>query len=466
MKKLRRRRFLAGIAGASVALPFLESVAFVGPRSVAKADAGPGTYTMFFKQGNGVQQASGSEPDRFWPTETGALTRELMMTRDADRAVSELADYAEQLLIVAGTRMPFGGGSCGHARGLAQLLTARQWLVGDRHARGGGESVDWLIGRYCNAEGVEPLNLAAGPVEGNYVSGNPSYSGSNQLRPVQNNPAAVYASLFGDGGGDEFAEQIALRRRSVNDLVRAEMSELMGSPQLGAADRQRLQNHFDFIRDVEVQMTCELDPAEVAAMESVRGNLNANDERVNIMHMMMDLTALAFSCDQNRSAVLQMGAGNDSTRYYVDGIQQNTYHRISHRIDDDGSSGPPIPGADRLHHQIDRIHARMFKHFLDRVSMYTGPSGETLLHDCVAVWMNDLSKGPPHSLDNMPWVVAGSGGGYLKQGEYVDVGDKPHNMFLNTLISANGITGEDGGPFTTFGEDSLEQGVLGQMVAV
>lgn len=464
MKKLRRRRFLAGIAGASVALPFLESVAFEAPGSIAKAATDTPKFSMFFKQGNGVQQASGSEPDRFWPSATGPLTREIMTSRDSGRAVSELADYADQLLVVAGTTMPFGGGSCGHARGLAQVLTARQWLVGDRHARGGGESVDWLIGRYCNAEGVEPLNLAAGPVEGNYVSGNPSYSGRDQLRAVQNNPAAVYASLYSDGSG-EFAEQIALRRRSVNDLVRAEMSELMGSPQIGAADRRRLQDHFDFIRDTEMRMTCELPAEEIAAMDSVRENLNANDERVNIMHMMMDLTALAFSCDQNRSAVLQMGAGNDSTRFYVDGIQQNTYHRISHRIDDDGSNGPPIPNADRLHHEIDRIHARMFKHFLDRVSMYMGPSGETLLHDCVAVWMNDLSKGPPHSLDNMPWVIAGSGGGYLKQGEYVDAGGKPHNMLLNTLISANGITAEDGGPYTSFGEESLEQGILPQLIA-
>lgn len=464
MKKLRRRRFLAGIAGASVALPLLESVVFDEPSSVAKAATDSPTFSMFFKQGNGVQQASGSEPDRFWPSETGRLTPEILRTRDGERAVSELADYADQLLVVAGSDMPFSGGSCGHARGLAQLLTARQWLVGDQHARGGGESVDWLIGRYCNAEGVEPLNLAAGPVEGNYVSGNPSYSGSNQLRPVQNNPAAIYAGLFGGGGG-EFADQIGARRRSVNDLVRAEMTDLLGSPQLGSSDRQRLQSHFDFIRDVEIRMACELPAEEVAAMEGVRSNLNANDERVNIMHMMMDLTALAFACDQNRSAVLQMGSGNDSTRYYVDGIQQNTYHRISHRIDDDGSNGPPIPNADRLHHQIDRIHARMFKYFLDRVSMYTGPSGETLLHDCVAVWMNDLSKGPPHSLDNMPWVVAGSGGGYLKQGEYINVGGKPHNMFLNTLISANGITAEGGGPYTSFGEESLEQGVLPQLIA-
>ena len=463
MKKLKRRRFLAGIAGATVALPFLESVAFEKTGRV-NADSETPRFSMFFKQGNGVQQASGSEPDRFWPSETGPLTRDILANRDSGRAISELADYADQLLVVAGTRMPFGGGSCGHARGLAQLLTARQWLVGDRHARGGGESIDWLIGRTCNPEGVEPLNLAAGPVEGNYVSGNPSYSGRDRLRPVQNNPAAVYAGLFGDGGG-EFADQIGARRRSVNDLVRAEMGELLGSPQLGTTDRRRLQNHFDFIRDVEMRMACELPAEEIAAMEGVRSNLNANDERVNIMHMMMDLTALAFACDRNRAAVLQMGAGNDSTRYYIDGIQQNTYHRISHRIDDDGSDGPPIPNADRLHHEIDRIHARMFKYFLDRVSGYTGPSGETLLHDCVAVWMNDLSTGPPHSLDNMPWVVAGSGGGYLKQGEYVNVGDKPHNLFLNTLISASGITGPGGGPYTTFGEESLEQGILPQMIA-
>ena len=209
-----------------------------------------------------------------------------------------------------------------------------------------------------------------------------SYSGPQQLRGAVTNPFAVYQDLVGlTGASQELLEAIALRRKSVNDLVRDEMQDLLGKGFLSAADKERLQLHFDAIRDIEVKMGCQLADSEVMAMQDIADAAEDNGNRIIVAEMMMDLIALAFACDANRVATLQIGTGNDGTRYVVNGVQQNTFHRISHRIDSDGGTGPEIPDADLLHHEIDRIHARAFRHLLDRLSMYTGPSGGTLLDD-------------------------------------------------------------------------------------
>ena len=248
--------------------------------------------------------------------------------------------------------------------------------------------------------------------------------------------------------------------------MRDEMRELLGSAALGSADRARLETHFEAIRDTELTMACELGGSDVSAMTEIEDEVSSNGNRVAVAKMMMNIAALTFSCDLNRSALVQMaGKSSDSTRYTVDGVLQNTFHRISHRIDSDGAEGDPIPNADYLHHRIDRIMADIFRHLLDRLSMYTGPSGGRLLDDCVVGWTNECSNGPPHGRTNMPWVLAGSAGGFLRTGQYLDMGGVTNNKLLNTILSAHGLRSSDGGYFDSFGDPSLERGVIDEMIA-
>jgi hypothetical protein len=461
---IKRRRFLQGLGGAVLALPFLESVKFL---SSARAQSSNRTiYSVFVRQANGVQQAMDNEPERFWPRELGKITSDSLSGTDADRAVSELAPWADKLLMVRGTRFGFYANGCGHSGGLNQCLTAAR--VGGPEGKDSlaeGESIDWRLAKEVNPPGVDPLTLMSGPQQA-YIGAGLSYSGPLQLRGAQNNPFEVYRDLVGLGGGDsEEINQIISRRKSVNDLVREEMQDLMSKPYLGSADRQRLQTHFEVIRDMELTMACTLTDGEIQAMQNVAEGAEDNGNRVVVAEMLMDLIAFAFACDLNRVATLQIGTGNDVTRYYVDGELQNTFHRISHRIDDDGDEGPPIPNADILHHKIDRMFAQMFGHLLDRLSLYPGPGGGTLLDDCAAVWTNDLSNGPPHSYNNIPQIVAGGAGGFLKTGEYVDAGDVTHNKFLNTIMSAVGLRNGDGELYDSFGDPSLERGVIPEMLA-
>jgi hypothetical protein len=148
----------------------------------------------------------------------------------------------------------------------------------------------------------------------------------------------------------------------------------------------------------------------------------------------------------------------------VDGVLRNTYHRISHRIDSDGDMGDPIPDADLLHHGIDKIFAGIFKRFLDRLAAYPGPSGGSLLDDSVVLWTNDLANGPPHSYSNVPQVLAGGAGGFLRTGQYIDAGNVTHNKLLNTIINAVGIRNSDQSYYDSFGDASLPRGVITAMI--
>lgn len=459
---ITRRRFLTGLGGVAVALPFLESVRWA--RRAAAAPPQTPVYSFFIRQGNGVQQAGfGGEPERFWPRDLGPLTRE-SLAGQPDRTLSLLADHAHELTLVRGTRFGFSASGCGHAAGLNQCLTAAQFSGSGAESLAAGPSIDWFIAERLNPPGVEPLTLMSGP-QSAYIAHGLSYRGPGQLRGARNNPIAVYATMMGISGTPEALQLLAERRRSVNDLVRGELAELTGHPDLSRGDRQRLDMHFQAIRDLEVSMVCGLSPQTVQAMEELDDKFEANENRIVVADMMLELAALAFSCDANRTGTLQIGTGNDQTRYYVGGELQNTFHRISHRIDGDGSEGAPIDNADVLHHEIDRLFAGIFKRFLDRLAAYTGPSGGPLLDDSVVLWTNDLANGPPHSFDNIPQVLAGGAAGFLRTGRYIDAGGVTHNKLLNTLISAVGIRNEDATYYDRFGDSSLERGVITEMIA-
>ena len=156
--KLNRRAFLHAAGTAGVALPFLEGLQ---SRS-AWAQSEKPVFGLFICTANGVVQQSGGEPEKFWPTATGALTKASMEAFAAERCTGILADYAERLLIVRGVKYPAGLSGCGHAQGLVQCLTARAPTGIAQNATSTGPSVDTVMAAALNPQGIEPLTLYSG----------------------------------------------------------------------------------------------------------------------------------------------------------------------------------------------------------------------------------------------------------------------------------------------------------------
>lgn len=488
-----RRVFLKGAFGVTLALPFLDAFA----RNDATAQlVGAPRFFVAVRAGNGVRQQAGSEDEKFWPMELGPLTSEMMTRLDATgdmRATGELADYASKLLIVQGTKYSFPGNGCGHSGGGNQCLTGTppsSFPEGNR-SLATGESIDNLIQRTLNPMDPEPLTLASGR-SSSYLNEVLSYreppagETNGVLRAAERSPWEVYKTIFGvpDAMSSDFlTQQVALQRKSINDLLREQLTALKNNPAMSRQDLLRLDLHETSIRDLEVRMMeCHLPQMEWAAIEDADIN-QLHTDPVNtetITYMMMDVIALCFACDLKRAATLQVGNGNDQTVYSINGPEY-PFHWISHRIQGDGASGsaPAIENAADLHYQIDKVQMRFFKYLLDRLDSYPTANG-TLLDDCVAMWTNDLANGVGHGYNNVPYILAGSGGGYLRTGYHIDARDTgaqggdgwvPHNQVFNTVINAVGVGEELGAPVLDFGHkggqgfNQPEGGEIGGMKA-
>ncbi len=466
--EIGRRVFLRGAAGAVVALPLLESLL---PRGVKAQDAAH-PYAIFMRQGNGVQQGLDDEPDRFWPTKLGPLTT-AGMKADGDQAVNVLADFAAKLLVLRGVDMKsLQDAGCGHSSGGLLCLTAsRANGKNVEKALATGESLDNRIERELSGAGKEPLTLRAG-VRSNYLDDVLSYRSAGNRRVAESNPYNAYKALFGLStttmtNGD--ADKLAKKRKSVNDLVRNELGRLLSSSKLSKDDRERIEQHQQAIRDLEVGMQCQLPQEILMQVSGVTTSQAESDGYVlQTAKLQCQVIALAVACGKVHAVTLQIGNGNDQTQFTINGTKYERYHHISHRINSDGAQGTPIDDADVKHHEIDKLFAGMFKELLTQLDARTTPTG-TLLDEGVAIWLNDLSNGPPHATNNMPYICAGSCGGKLKTGVYVDAkaGGKSvlHNKFLNTIGSVLGCKNSAGGPLDDFGDSSLEKGQIAQMLA-
>lgn len=460
--RINRRAFLTAAGTAGVALPFLEGL----PERSAFAQSETPKFALFICTSCGVVQQFGSEPERFWPTQLGPLTTEGMTADQDERCTGLLAEHAERLLIVRGVKYPAGPSGCGHAQGLAQCLTARPPTGNGNLATSTGPSVDTVLAEALNPAGVSPLTLYAGLKSG-YIDEKLSFSSAGQVRAAEGNPYNVYQRLTGllgtNGEPSPMADLLAERRKSVNDLIREELNWLRNSSRLSQADRARLDQHFTSIRDVETTMmamgvSCSDALLDMSALEAMNtGNaFRQNGTIEEVAKLQMELAALAFSCNATRVATLQIGDGTDATRYTINGVTVERFHWISHRIQSDGVSGAAIPEAVEWHTAIDRIRINTFKHLIDTWSQY-GVEGGSLLDNGFAYWTSHIAQGPTHSFNNLPIIIAGNAGGYLKTGQYIDAGNSSNAKVMNTLMTACGV------PTTDFGEGGT--GLIDEMVA-
>jgi hypothetical protein len=456
-----RRRLLRGLGGVALGLPALD----IFSRQARADRATRKIYSALVLQQNGAIQGNGSDADMYWPRAMGPISAAAMAGPDKDRTTSELQAHADKLIFVRGLNFKH---SRNHSGGPVAAGTGAPVTGSDTKILPVSESYDFFIASKLSP-GQEPLTLYAGR-KGTYRDDALSFSAGGKLRIGDNNPWNVYQRLSGLTGVMQsdpgLFQKIAARRMSVNDLVRTDLRALLGRSDLSKVDRERLDLHLTSVRDMEVNMTNTLGPMaalDVAGMQAVNGTHTTDGNMEKVVRMQLDLIAFAFASDRARTATLQVGGCNDHTKYLINGVQAPPFHFVSHRIMSDGGSGASIPNAVELHHQIDRIHARFFKHFLDRMAAYPLPEGGTLLDASVNLFTNSVADGPPHSGNNVPHIIAGSAAGFLKTGLHVR-SPGPSHRILNTIISAAGVRKDNGDLIDTFGDPGAP-GLIPEIIA-
>jgi hypothetical protein len=426
-------------AGAvAIGLPFLEGL----PSRSAWAAGNQPVFSLF------IVTACGVVGNRFFPSATGTLTTE-SLAAETGKATSLLAPHAAKLLMLTGIDYPMARPTnCGHGQGSAMSLTARPAGGGGSSAYSTGISADMVIAQTVNLEGADPLTLYAGNRNNGYIAERISFKGGGQgqVRAADDNPYTLYSKLVGLTNAaptdpempDPIAAEMLASRKSVNDLVRAELRELLANPALSRDDRLRLQEHFDAIRDAEVSMgrmseACTKDGISVSEIEAFQQGLAFRGDGMieQVAKLQLELVALAFACNFNRVATLQHGDGTDQTHYAVPSNASLgwPFHHISHRIPSDTGSGSN-PTAEDAHAEIDVLRMQTLLHGLDKFEE------KGLLDKSILMWTNHVADGPSHSFRDLPVIIAGDGGGYLKQGEFIDAGGATNARLFNTLIGA------------------------------
>jgi hypothetical protein len=462
---MNRRKFLRGVGGVLLATPFLSSIG--APKMQAQTVPDPKRLIILF-------QPNGVNPLRFWPTVTnGAITEASL----SGRALQPLTPYYQQLLVPRGLHMsPRGYGydgiaGCDHRKGMVCKLTAMP-TYDDGRNYAMGHSVDFEAARSINAGGRDPLVLQVGrridPSSGS-ATDFCSFSAPGVPYPGENNPWNVYRSLSGMIPGGEAEDLVVRKRRSVADLVREDLTELQRLP-MSTEDQRHIDAWLSLVRDTENMMMATCGPEtpgtlmipSLARYEGMTNNQVGGDpEYAAVADIMMKLVALATVCDMNRVCTVQFSRGSGGPTFRWDGMNHDfNHHQISHRNGRDDDQGPDLSGVEDMITAVDTWYAGRMAELCRLLSMFQEGSGSALYNSAI-VWMNELTDGKAHSFNNMPVVIAGSAGGYLRQGQVVNcsasgnleaVTGAPHNKLLTTLLNAVGARAPGGGPVTSFGD--------------
>jgi len=485
---MNRRMVLRGAGGLMLGLPLLETFM---PRKASAQTAARSPFVLIVVGDNGVVQAGvtlggAGEPEKFWPSATGTLTKDKMLADKATRSSGELSDYADRLLVVKGINLPYSSTGCSHSAADAQILTAAKITSGSTNCKAMGISVDTAIAKAKNPAGRDPLVMHAGMFSpggmGFDIPGYVSYVTPQQPRVYIDSPYKAYQQIIGvvgngtTGTSAEAQAQMlrAARSKSINDILRPQIQALLARPDLSTSDHARLDQHLTAIRNIEVKIstttTYTVPDADIATMKTMDPKPYDQTTRDAAVKLFMELMAFSAAADYSRVAVLKIGDRIDDHVYTYNG-QSAKFHDVSHR---------QVANSVDFHHYIDRMMLNYYKYLLDTVAQYTTPTGP-LFDQGVTIYANQCATGA-HSFSNIPWIQAGTANGYFKKGQFlvVGTGQQPGgsqdgkggdasvsgvNKMLNTLLTAAGVTKTGGAPTDDFGEPTLPKGIFSEMVA-
>ena len=242
-----------------------------------------------------------------------------------------------------------------------------------------------------------------------------SYNADGIQLPAEGNPGVVFRELFEEPTGGLANQRRGLQRRgSILDAVIDEAATL--DRQLGAADKGRLEQYLNSVREVELRTQRAekwLDIPRPKVEEALASQLNrdiALERLGEYLRTMYDILVLAFQTDITRVATFS--TGNEGTGPAVPeiGIKQDR-HSLSHH------NGNPKLLADLT--SSDTFNLQQFGYFLDRLCEVKDADGP-LIETTMALFGSGMAYGHSHGNASLPIILAGGTALGLKHGRHVD----------------------------------------------
>jgi hypothetical protein len=427
-KHLSRRTFLRG-AGAMIGLPLLD--AMVPALGWANGASRPApTRLCFVYVPNGMVMRDWTPATEGRDFQFTPILRPLERFREHTLVLSHLMCHNANAL---------GSGPGDHARASASFLTGA-------HPRESGSdifagvSADQVaaqaIGnqtRFPSLElGLEDTRMV-GLCDAKYSC---AYTSSISWRtpttplPPLTNPRHVFERLFGNIQSNvdrATAERRARYRRSILDGAMEEARGLHAS--VGPADRRRLDEYLESIRDVERGLD-RFQGTSVPGIERPSGTPADYAEHSRLMYR---LQALALQADLTRVITMMVGRESSIRAYDQIGIPES-HHQLSHHRND--------PGALAKLTRIQTYHLGFFAEFIARLHA-TQDGDATLLDRSMIVYGAGISDSNRHIHENLPVLVVGKGNGRLTSGRHVDFRrDTPVTNLHLALLDRIGVRPE------------------------
>ena len=449
-----RRKFLRGI-GVSMALPAMASLrpskvmAGNSVNALATTASGAPLRSAF------VYFPNGAIPGSWWPTAAGDSGKAFELSRtlkplEAHRHSIQVLKGLDNLSADGG---PDGGGD--HARGNGTFLTGVRLKKSASDIQA-GISIDQVIAkavgdvtRFASLEMTCDSSRQTSGCDSGYSCAyqyNISWSSATTPMTPESNPRSIFERLFGAGNHGERSDNLARRRdeqKSVLDYI-MEDTRLM-QRRLDGADRDKLAQYFDGIRDVEkrIEKAERFGATTDPAMETPKGIPQSYEQYVQLTY---DLLFLAFQTDSTRVASLLLAHDGSNRSFDHIGIVEG-HHDLTHHQNK----------AEQMKkvEEIDLWYVRMFSGFLDKLAAAQDIDGKSILHNSMILYGSGNADGNRHTHSDLPIVLAGNAGGALTAGRLVDHRSKPHTNLYLSLAEQMGVQG-----LPRFGDSTEQLGTL------
>ncbi len=410
-KTLSRRTVLHG-AGATIALPLLDVMSSTRLLSAAESGANTPLRMTFCYVPNGAHM-----PD-WTPKQEGSKY-------DLTPTLQRLADHKEHFNVLTGLTLDgaraHGDGGGDHARSVAAFLTGAHPKKTNGADIKNGISVDQAtaqeVGDATRFASLE-LGLEASAQAGNCDSGyscayasNMSWRGPTNPMSKETDPTALFDRLFAGKTVKETKRAKSARekyRKSVLDFALEDAKRLHN--QLPEVDKRKLDEYLYSVRDVEkrlngverLRMTEDGVP-DFPRPSGVPKGLKDHSE------LMMDMITLAMQTDSTR-IISFMFTNAGSNRSYPEIDVSEGHHELSHHGKSEHKQAQIA--------KINRYHVDRFAYLLSRLRQVHEGSG-TLLDNSMIIYGSGISDGDRHNHDDLPIILAGSGGGRIKPGRHI-----------------------------------------------
>jgi hypothetical protein len=402
-KALPRRTFLRGM-GATLALPLLDAM-IPSLTALAETPASPARLRRlgFVYIPMGCDVSRWTPPGETTLDELSPILRPLESVKQHVTAITNL----ELRNAYPGT----------HATSNAAFLSAAKAKLTESTDYYLGTTVDQIAAKQIGQETQLPslelsmdLLATVGQCDNGYAcvyQNNLSWSSPTTPLPAEAHPRIVFERLFGEGGSAADRQAALKKKASLLDWLSEDIARLQR--QLGPADRSKVTQYLDTIREVERRIQ--------AAEATTRDNpLPDLDRPVGVpasyadhAKLMFDLQVLAMQGDVTRVITFQL-ARETSNRTYPEIGVSDPHHPLTHHGND--------PDKIAKVAKINEFHVSLFAYFLEKMKATPEGNGSLLDH---SLYLYGSGMGNPNVHDhlNLPILVAGGAAGRMKGGRHI-----------------------------------------------